>query len=91
MANYKEVSSKNQLRNKKVYKEGEVIRTVWLSERDANILNEETKESGIKYEKIVGIDRKPLFMEAKELGLKPAKNIETADLIKLIEEAKNVN
>lgn len=59
---------------------------VSITDRDAEIMNENTKRSGIVYvlAEEPKDERKELFAKAKELGLKPAKNITTDDLKELI-------
>jgi hypothetical protein len=96
---YNEVATRFQKIGNRDVKEGEVVRTVAISERDAEIMNGTVgiypDEPGFKYvlaeakeptEKEI---RKELFAKAEGLGLTPAKNIKTDDLRKLIEEKEN--
>ena len=82
-----------------VKRDGEIIQEiptkrghVSITSRDAEIMNENTKRSGLVY--ILAEEpkddkeyRKELFAKAKELELKPARNISTEDL----EKAKHIN
>lgn len=98
---YNEVATRYQKIGNRDVKEGEVVRTVAISERDAEIMNgtvgTRPDEPGFKYvlaeEKVKEPTEKEirqgLFAKAAELELTPAKNIKTDDLRKLIEEKEN--
>jgi hypothetical protein len=96
---YNEVATRYQKIGNREVKEGEVVRTVAISERDAEIMNgtvgTRPDEPGFKY--VLAETKEPtekeirqgLFAKAAELELAPVKNIKTDDLRKLIEEKEN--
>jgi hypothetical protein len=98
MNKYKQTCLRHQMVGMREFNRGDVVRTVAISERDAAILNDMSKDSGFEYvlieqpkpepkpvEKTEKEIRADLFAEAEKMGLKPAKNIKTEELKKLVQ------
>lgn len=99
MPRFKEVAQRYMKIGNRTFMEGDTVRTVSISERDATILNDGTGTDytnghGMKYileeeaakEPTKKEVRDALLLKAEELGLEFKKNISNTDLQKLIEE-----
>jgi len=101
--NFNEVASKDGIFGGKAFRKGEKIRTIRVRESEAELMNIDSKYTGLEYVEAIEIEsikpaqgndeekeaRKGLFIRAKELNLSVAKNISTEDLIAKITEAEN--
>lgn len=91
MDKYNEVATRFRRYGNLEFTEGSIIRTVSLSQRDADILNGMESDHGVKYVKIEKKAeptkkevRDALIAKANDLGVEFKKNISNEELAKLI-------